>query len=142
MILNTTHLSKEQKLKIRELVGPSFSLFESFKMKGVGSKRMIIDKVSPNLSSYLSNSSSIKYTNIELRKEGILLFLNKRFEQFTWVIPYSQLVIFKNIGTSIHAQGRFIHFKPNRMLKENKNFLTKMIEEKVRYEGGYNFQSA
>jgi hypothetical protein len=140
MILNTTYQNKENKEIIRDLVGRSFSFLETFKMKGVGSKRMMIEQVSPHFEIYLSNSSSINYANIELRKEGILLFLSKGFKNFTWVIPYPQLVIFKAAGISIHAQGKFIQFKNNRMLKENKTFFDKLIDEKVKYEERYNFQ--
>ncbi|WP_299551059.1 hypothetical protein [Seonamhaeicola sp.] len=139
MILNTTYQNKKHKQIIRDLVGSSFSFFESFRMKGIGSKRMIIDNVSPNLRSYLNTNSGINYANIELRKEGILLFLSKGFQNFTWAIPYSQLVVFKTMGTSIHGQGKFIHFKNNNMFRANKRFFDKMLEEKIRYEERYDF---
>lgn len=140
MILNTTYNNKEHNRIIRNLVGSSFSLLESFQMKGVGSKRMIIEEVSPNLKSYLNTNSSINYANIELRKEGILLFINKGLQNFTWAIPYYQLVMYKTNNTSIHAQGKFIRFKNNTMFKENRRFFKKMIDQKVSYEEHYNFQ--
>lgn len=140
MILNSTYKNKEQKQILEDLVGRSFNLFESFKMKGIGSKRMIIDDVSPNLKQYLNTISDVNYANIELRSAGIIIYINKGLENFTWAIPYYQLVIYKTNGASIHAQGKFIHFKNNKTFKENKSFFDKMLDEKVKYDIQYNFQ--
>ncbi|GAA4269478.1 hypothetical protein [Hyunsoonleella aestuarii] len=140
MILNTTHNNKEHKQIISDLVGRSFTLLESLKMKGIGSKRMIIGEVSPNFMSVLNSVSDINYANIELRKNGILIFINKGLQNFTWLIPYYQLVIYKTNGASIHAQGKFIHFKNNKTFKENKRFFDKMLNEKIRHDEQYNFQ--
>lgn len=142
MILNTTHYNKEHKQLLRDVVGSSFSLLEAFKMKGVGSKRMIIGEVSPNLKSMMNVVSDINYANLELRKSGILIFINKGLQNFTWAIPYYQLVIYKTNGASIHAQGKFIHFKENKTFKENKNFFKKMLDEKIKYDEQYNFLGA
>lgn len=140
MILNTTHFNKEHKQILADLVGRPFTLLESLKMKGVGSKRMIIGEVSPNLSTYMNTVSDINYANIELRKSGILIFINKGLQNFTWAIPYYQLVIYKTNGASIHAQGKFIHFKNTKTFKENKRFFGKMLDEKIKYDEHYNFQ--
>ena len=140
MILNTTHHNREHKQIISDLVGRSFTLLESLKMKGIGSKRMIIGEVSPNFRSLLNSVSDINYANIELRKNGILIFINKGLQNFTWLIPYYQLVIYKTNGASIHAQGKFIHFKNNKTFKENKRFFDKMLNEKIRHDEQYNFQ--
>jgi hypothetical protein len=140
VILNSTYKNKEQKQILEDLVGRSFNLFESFKMKGIGSKRMIIDDVSPNLKQYLNIISDVNYANIELRSAGIIIYINKGLENFTWAIPYYQLVIYKTNGASIHAQGKFIHFKNNKTFKENKSFFDKMLDEKVKYDIQYNFQ--
>lgn len=140
MILNSTHKNKDEKQILEDLVGRSFTLFESFKMKGVGSKRMIVNDVSPNLNEYLNTISDINYANIELRTGGILIYINKGLKNFTWAIPYYQLVLYKTNGASIHAQGRFIHFKNNKTFKENKSFFSKMLDQKIKYDMQYNFQ--
>ncbi|WP_203258135.1 hypothetical protein [Hyunsoonleella ulvae] len=142
MILNTTHYSKEHKHLLTDIVGRSFTLLEALKMKGVGSKRMIVEDVSPNMKTYMNAVSDINYANIELRKSGILVFINKGLKNFTWAIPYYQLVLYKINGASIHAQGKFIHFKNNKTFKENKGFFKKMLEEKIKYDQQYNFMQA
>ncbi|SEQ95537.1 hypothetical protein SAMN05421824_2659 [Hyunsoonleella jejuensis] len=142
MVLETTYFNKEHKQILIDLVGRPFTFLESFKMKGVGSKRMIIGEVSPNLSSYMNTVSDINYANIELRKSGILIFINKGLKNFTWAIPYYQLVMYKTNGASIHAQGKFIQFKNTKTFRENKKFFEKMLDEKIKYDERFNFQGA
>lgn len=134
MILNTTHHNSEHKQIIADLIGSPFSLVQKLKMKGVGSKRMIIDEVSPNMKSMMNKVSDINYANIELRPKGILVMINQGLKNFTWIIPYYQLVIYKVNGSSLHAQGRFIHFRNSKTFRENKNFFDKLLDLKVKYD--------
>ena len=137
MILNTTHYNPEHKQIIADLVGYPFSLVQKLKMKGIGSKRMIVDEVSPNMQSMMNRVSDINYANIELRPKGILVMINQGLKNFTWIIPYYQLVIYKVNGSSLHAQGRFIHFRNSKTFKENKKFFDKLLDEKVKYDMQY-----
>ena len=140
MILNSTHKNKEEKQLLEDVVGKPFSFFESLKMGGIGSKRMVINDVSPNLQNLINKVSDINYANIELRKSGILIYINKGLQNFTWAIPYYQLVMYKTNGASIHAQGRFIRFKNTKTFRENKSFFEKMLDEKIKYDMQFNFQ--
>lgn len=140
MILDSTHPNKEHKQIINDLIGKSFSFIEAIKMGGVGSKRMIIEEASPNMKQYLNQVSDINYANIEMRTDGIVVYINKGLKNFTWIIPYYQLVIYKTNGTSIHAQGKYIHFKNNMTFKENKSFFYKLLNAKVNYDERFNFQ--
>ncbi|MFK7833183.1 MAG: hypothetical protein AB8B52_07895 [Winogradskyella sp.] len=137
MILNTTHFNPEHKQLIADLIGSSFTLVQKLKLGGVGSKRMIIDDVSPNMKSMMNMVSDTNYANIELRPKGILIMINKGLKNFTWVIPYYQLVIYKINGSSIHAQGRFVHFRNSKTFRENKKFFDKMLDEKVKYDAQF-----
>lgn len=140
MILNSTYTNKDNQEILKDLIGKPFSFLASIKMNGIGSKRMVINDVSPNLKSYLNKVADINYANIELREKGILIYINKGLQNFTWAIPYYQLVFYKTNGSSIHAQGKFIHFKNNITFKENKGFFNKMLDEKIKYDLKYNFQ--
>ncbi|NNF22989.1 MAG: hypothetical protein HKN67_13705 [Saprospiraceae bacterium] len=142
MIVETTYDNKEDKALITDMVGKPFSLLQSIKMNGVGSKRLIVDEVSPNMGLLINTVSDINYANIELRPKGILIRINKGLRNFAWVIPYYHLVIYKVNGSSIHAQGRFIHFKNNKTFKENKRFFDKLMDQKIRYDMQYDFQYA
>jgi hypothetical protein len=140
LLFNTTHTNKETVRSINDIVGKSYGFFESLKLKGTGSKRMIIDEVSPNLISVINTVDDINYGNIELRPNGILIHIAKGHKNFTWAIPFYQLVIYKINGSSIHAQGKFVHFRANKTFKENKLFFDKMLNMKVKYDEQYNFK--
>lgn len=86
---------------------------------------------------YINVVDDASYANIELRPLGILIRINKALKNYTWVIPYYQLVIYKTNLRSIHAQGRYIHFKNSITLKENKLFFNKLLNLKAKYESQY-----
>ncbi|WP_299095452.1 hypothetical protein [Winogradskyella sp.] len=134
MLIDTTHYNSEHKQIIADLVGSPFSLVQKLKLRGVGSKRMIVDEVSPNLQQVLNIVSDINYGNIELRPKGILIHITKGLKNFTWIIPYYHLVIYKINGSSIHAQGKFVHFRANKTFKENKKFFDKLIDQKTKHD--------
>jgi hypothetical protein len=106
-------------------------------MKGIGSKRMIIEDVSPNMKAMMNKVSDINYANIELRPKGILVMINQGLKNFTWIIPFYQLVIYKTNGSSIHAQGRFVRFRNSKTFRENKKFFDKLLDQKVKYDMEY-----
>ena len=114
MVLDTTYYNKEHKQLFDNFVGKPYTFFEAIKRRGIGSKRMIVD--------------------IEMRKKGILIHITKGLKNFTWAIPFYHLVLYKTDGMSIHAQGRFIHFKKSKNFYENKNFLRSLLEEKVLFD--------
>lgn len=137
MLLNTTYTNKDNDATIDNLVGSPYSFLKKLRMKGIGSGRMIIDKVSPKLQRALLNGPDINYANIELRPKGILVRITRRLDNFTWIIPYYQLYTYMTNGLSIHGQGEFLHFKNDRFLKNNKEFIKKMLNLKVVFTKDY-----
>ncbi|WP_417859197.1 hypothetical protein [Xanthomarina gelatinilytica] len=131
MILNTTYTERDQEERIDNLVGKKFGFIETLKLKGIGSKRMIINKASNKIESLLNKSQDINYVNIELRPKGVLLRIHATLKTYAWVIPYYQLVVFKSLNTSIHAQGQFIQFKQDNRLRDNKGFFQKMMDQRL-----------
>ena len=108
-------------------------------MKGTVSKRMIIEESSDNMKDYLNSTFDATYANIELRQLGILVRIFKGLTNFTWVIPYYQLVIYKSNRRSIYAQGRYIRFRADRNFEENKEFFEKLLGQKEKYEAKYDY---
>ncbi|WP_299061980.1 hypothetical protein [uncultured Polaribacter sp.] len=139
MIYNTTNKNKEAAAIFNDLLGKPYTFFEAIKKGGVGSKRMMIQKVSPGFLKYMNTISDINYGNIEIRKKGIIIHINKGLKNFSWAIPYYQLYTYKTEGFSIHAQGNFINFKNNKLLKENKKFIAKIIDFKIENDKQYDF---
>ena len=140
MIFNTTLKNKDATATINDLLGEPYGFVKAIKLGGVGSKRMIIDAVSPGFLKLINAVSDINYGNIELREKGIVIHINKGLKNFSWAIPYYQLHTYKTEGFSIHAQGNFVRFKSNKLLKENKNFIDKIINCKIENNKQYDFQ--
>ena len=131
MVLRTTYKNKEIEGVINDLLGNPFSFSESLKIKGIGSKRMIVEDASPSMRQYLNKVTDINYASIELRPDGIIVLLNKGLERYSWAIPYRHLVLYKADRLSIHAHGKYLCLKNNRLYKENKKFISKMIKLKT-----------
>lgn len=140
MIFNTTLKNKDATATMNDLLRKPYSFVKAIKLGGVGSKRMIIDAVSPGFLKLINAVSDINYGNIELRQKGIVIHINKGLKNFSWAIPYYQLHTYKTEGFSIHAQGNFVRFKSNKLLKENKNFIDKIINCKIENNKQYDFQ--
>jgi hypothetical protein len=140
MMFNTTLNNKDAITTMNDLLGKSYSFLKAIKMGGVGSKRMIIDAVSPGFLKVINAVSDVNYGNIELREKGIIVHINKGLKNYSWVIPYYQLHTYKTEGFSIHAQGNFVRFKNNKLLKENKQFIAKLINSKIENTKQYDFQ--
>ena len=142
MIFNTTNKNKDAEATINDLVGTSYSFFEAIKIKGIGSKRMVIADVSPGFKSMMNAISDINYANIEIRKKGILIYITKGHKNYSWAIPFYQLHTYKTDGFSIHAQGNFVRFTSNKLLKENKEFINKLVDLKIENDKNYDFYDA
>ena len=140
MIFNTTLKNKDATATMNDLLGQPYSFVKAINLGGVGSKRMIIDAVSPGFLKLINAVSDINYGNIELREKGVVIHINKGLKNFSWAIPYYQLHTYKTEGFSIHAQGNFVRFKSNKLLKENKKFIDKIINCKIENNKQYDFQ--
>jgi hypothetical protein len=139
MIFNTTHTNKEADALINDLIGKSYSFFEAIKMKGVGSKRMMVTNVSEGFRNIINTVSDINYGNIEIRQKGILVHINKGLKNYSWAIPFYQLHTYKTDGYSIYAQGNFVRFTNNKLVKENKKFIDKLSDLKIENDKNYDF---
>lgn len=133
MLFDVTHNDKKITELINDCLGSPFSMLKSLKLGGIGSKRMIIEDVSENFRHLINKVSDINYGNIELRPTGILLRINKGLQNFAWLVPYHKLVVYKSDGMSIHSEGKYVRFRNNELLKENKNFINKMMKLKMEY---------
>ena len=133
MIFNSTYTDKEKELEVNEMVGSRFGFISSIRLNGVGSKRLIIEEVSPNFKNIIKQKNDIIYSNIEIRKDGILVYIAEGLKRFTWVIPYYKLVVYKTPNFSIHCDGNFIRFSNDLNKKENIRFFKKIIDHKLNY---------
>lgn len=133
MIFNTTHKNDDFDYESNKALGKPFSFFKKIKMRGIGSSRLIISKISKKLFPNQLQFSEINYANIELRPNGVIIHFTNRLERFSWLIPYYKLIVYNTNSFSIHADGNSISFLKDKRYLLNKIFIKKMIDLKISY---------
>lgn len=123
MVLDTTYYNKEHKPIIDQFVGESYSLWDAIRRGGVGSKRMIVEKLSPNLDHITNTTSDINYANIEIRKRGVLIHITKGLKTTLGQYHFTNLFFIKQTSLAYtHKENLFI-LKIPKCLKKIKRFL-------------------
>ena len=129
MILNISYQSKSQERDINDYVGLSYTFWESLKMGGSGSQKLIINDYHQIFEPYLKQRHSTKYCNIELRSKGIGLRFRYKLESIGWFIPYSALSYhYDDFNLKIQDQitGYFMNVKSSHRNRINLNFMKKL----------------
>ncbi|KAB1157253.1 hypothetical protein F7018_09985 [Tenacibaculum aiptasiae] len=130
MLFNITYTDKDDLAEINSLVGKPISFIQSLRLRGVGSGRMIVEEVSANLQKILTKVNELDYGSIELRPNGVIVYITKQMRRFCLVVPYYKLVVFNDTFFSIHSDNSFIRFRKDIKFKENKKFIDKMMNLK------------
>ncbi|MEC8617907.1 MAG: hypothetical protein VXY28_09365 [Bacteroidota bacterium] len=130
---NITYKNKETEKEINAEMGKPFGLIEKLRLGGIGSRRMIIENFSEDISSLALKVSGIQYANIELRPNGIIVHINQGIYTHAWTIPYFRLSIFNGDFFTIHGGGSHIQFNKEKSWKENKDFLQKIVKLKSEF---------
>ncbi len=95
MIFNVSYNDHKIKQQINDTVGKPFGLIDRWRMKGIGSGRLIIFECTEDLEMLIRKTNDTAYTNIEIRPKGIIVGIKSIRETYAWVIPYYKLSIFK-----------------------------------------------
>jgi hypothetical protein len=130
MLFNTSYRNKDYEKVSDDMLGKAFTLLEKLKLRGVGSSRLMIQQLSPNLKPKNMQSIDANYSNIELRPKGIIVHFTNRLDRYSWTIPFYRLTIFSAQMFSIHCNGDFIQFEKNKNYHNNKKFIQKIITHK------------
>ena len=129
MILNISYQSKSQERDINDHVGLSYTFWESLKMGGSGSQKLIIVDCHEIFDPYLKQLHSTKYCNIELRPRGIGLRFRYKLEAIGWFIPYTTLDYHhEDFSLKIQDQltGFFMNLKASHRNRINLKFMNKI----------------
>ena len=138
MIYNSTYTDIEKDIETDNLVGKKYNLIKSIRLRGIGSKRLIVEELGINFKKLIQQKNDIIYSNIELRKKGIIVYVVDGQKRFTWVIPYYKLVIYKTPSFSIHSDGNFIRFSNKLNHKQNLVFFKKVLDHKFNFNKSNN----
>mgnify|MGYP005698350199 FL=1 len=131
MLLDSTVLSKENIKEIAKLVGPAYSIWDSLRLKGIGSTKLNISSYSKDFKGLLEQDNTNNYCNIELRPNGIIVHLNKRATRYSWAIPYYKLSLFHSDDYSIHSNGSFLRIRKDDLAQKSRSFINKILEQKA-----------
>ena len=138
MIYNSTYTDIEKDIETDNLVGKKYNLIKSIRLRGIGSKRLIVEELGINFKRLIQQKNDIIYSNIELRKKGIIVYVVDGQKRFTWVIPYYKLVIYKTPSFSIHSNGNFIRYSNKLNHKQNLVFFKKVLDHKFNFNKSNN----
>lgn len=129
MLLNTTYSSRKVTEQLDAALGKPYSLWASLRMGGTGSGRMRVEEASTSFDR-LKHSDDIRYASIELRPMGVIVYLHRGLEEFAWVVPFRQLVIFYARTITLHANGAFLRLVNDATLEQQRPFIKKLIVRK------------
>ena len=76
MIYNSTYKDDELDNECEKIVGKKYNIIDSILFNGIGSKRLIVKKYSKNFIEIIEKKIDLIYSNIELRKKGIIVYLS------------------------------------------------------------------
>ena len=133
-IYNISYKDKETDKIINEEMGNAFSLIKKLQLGGIGSRRLIIEHFSKNMSHLKLKVSGLQYANIEIRPKGIIIHINQGIYTYAWTIPFFKLSIYNGDFFTIHGNGNYVQFNKEKSWKENRNFLQKLIHLKSKYK--------
>lgn len=138
MLYDTSVNDKEIKRAMNEAVGKPYNIIDMF-FRGVGtigSSRMEVVGYSKLFNKAMRQRKQSVFANIAIRPKGIVVVIFIRTSNYSWVIPYRHLSVFKTDLLVIHGQGEFLKLKVSG--DQNKTLVDKILELKQRSTGeGY-----
>lgn len=130
MLFDTSVKDKKVKQQINQLVGKPFNLIDILKIGTIGSSRMEVVSYSKLFNNVMAWNKQAIYANLSMRPNGLLVIINVRLSNYSWVIPYHYLSIFKTDLLVIHGQGEFLKLKISP--EQNKKLIDKILDEKAK----------
>lgn len=130
MLFDTSVKDKEVKKEMNDAVGRPFHVIDMF-FRGVGtigSSRMEVVEHSKLFDKVMRQRKQAVFANIALRPKGIVVVIFIRTSNYSWVIPFRHLSIFKTNLLVIHGQGEFLKLKITG--DQNKALIEKILKIK------------
>lgn len=93
MIYNISYRDRKLDREISEHLGKPFGWFERIKLQGTGSQRFVLKNADETMLEKIGAFQGQMYCNIELRREGLILYFRSRIETYALVIPYYELAV-------------------------------------------------
>lgn len=133
MLVQTTYPDKKIIKQINLAVGNSFSFLQILKIGFIGSQRMKVTENSPIFTPIITKDFNAVWANISLRPKGIIVIINSRLSQYSWIIPFYKLSIIKSNELVIHAEGEFLKLAIESDASISR-FVSKIISRKNQFQ--------
>ncbi|MGY8927484.1 MAG: hypothetical protein ACKVJC_09350 [Flavobacteriales bacterium] len=133
MLFNTSYKNEDYVKEVNRLLGKSYSFMEKLKMQGVGSRRLVIEELSPLLKPKNMQEIDANFASVELRPKGIVIHFSNRLDRYSWIVPYRLMAIFSTQTFSVHSNGQFIKLRKDKYYRDNKKFFDKMNDLKIAF---------
>jgi hypothetical protein len=131
MLYNISYKDPKNEREINELIGKPFSIIANIKKGGIGSPKLYITRCSQEIYDLLHVNNTVKFCNIELRPNGIIIGFQSRLDIYALVIPYYKLVLFKPGNTvTFHIDHHYISVDCSKNSKGVQKFIKKLEMEK------------
>ena len=132
MLLHVSHNDKENTRKIDTELGKPFTLSERFKMRGIGSPKLILTDTSVQISNLMNLDNNRNVCNIEMRPKGIIVGFRSNLNSYALIIPYYKLVLYKGKAEeySIYRDNYFVKFEAKAKDTSVHNFIKKVMDAK------------
>jgi len=134
MLIQVSYHSKEKKELIDSLVGLPFSLLDRLKLRGIGSQRFILqDSPNAELTDLFEHQTGVRYCNIELRPNGVIVWFRVKIDNWILVLPYHKLTIYKdNKSLKLFLEKWKVSLIPAHGANLNKIFIQKLLSQKAK----------
>lgn len=135
MLLNVSYKNNKIAREINDAVGEPFSWKQRFKMRGIGSSKLIITESSEEIYNLLNLDGYREQCNIEMRPKGIILGFRSLLESYALIIPYNKLVINKDDAQSytIYKGAQFVKIEAKARNKATHKFIKKVKAAKAAF---------
>jgi len=141
MVINITYPSRKTEAEIAKIAGPAYSFIERIRLKGNGSRKMVLVDCSESIKQLLHDFKDTKYCNIEIRKQGLVVGFQSTMRIYAWVIPYYQLTLFHD-GENLTVYSLQDHIKMKAAFNGSieKKFLLKIMSLKAQFLQSQDFR--
>ena len=131
MIYDLTYNDKAVNEAIKEVVGVPIPLFRRFKYGGVGSQRFLLEKGIDISEDGQKSGNSLKFCNIEIRSNGILIWFHSNAQVLAYTIPFDAMTIqYTDDKIILGNLGQTIVLAPAHNAKLDQRFVKKLISLK------------
>ena len=130
MLLNISYNDPTVKRQIEKAVGRPFSLKQRWKLGGIGSQKLMINRASIDIHNLLILDNNLKSCNLELRPLGIIVHFRSLLETYGLIIPYYKLKLYKGKAKEYSLYIDQYYIKIFVDSKKNHSFFKKVGSQK------------